>query len=107
MLYTITENNGVGSMNLSGSLTRQTEAEYPLDDPKDHVGNIGRLVEEMELKMRNSLQEVYFSKTRDIVNDLRSINPLEETRQQQAIQRELMGKLKEIKPTEDESTQSN
>lgn len=41
-------------------------------DDSAHVVNVGRMVEEMEGKMRNMLQEVYFGKTRDVVGDLRS-----------------------------------
>jgi hypothetical protein len=37
-----------------------------------HVANVGRMVEEMEGRMRGLLQEVYFGKTRDVVGDLRS-----------------------------------
>ncbi|RKP09383.1 F-actin-capping protein subunit beta [Thamnocephalis sphaerospora] len=101
MLYAITESEALGSMNLSGSMTRQTEIEYPLDEPGSHVGNIGRMVEEMELKMRSALQEVYFGKTRDVVNDLRSIDSLEQTRKQADMQRELIGKLQELQPSDE------
>ena len=45
--------------------------------------------------MRNSLQEVYFGKTKDIVNDLRSLGSLAESKKQAQIQRELMGRLME------------
>lgn len=41
-------------------------------DDSAHIVNIGRLVEDMEGKMRNMLQEVYFGKTKDVVGDLRS-----------------------------------
>ncbi|RHZ80402.1 hypothetical protein Glove_136g141 [Diversispora epigaea] len=95
MLYTITGKPELGHMNLSGSMTRQFEADYSFDEPLAHITNIGRMVEDIELKMRNLLQEVYFGKTRDIVNDLRSINSLVETRRQEEIQRELVGKLME------------
>ncbi|CAG8433798.1 11380_t:CDS:10 [Diversispora eburnea] len=95
MLYTITGKPELGHMNLSGSMTRQFEADYSFDEPLAHITNIGRMVEDIELKMRNLLQEVYFGKTRDIVNDLRSINSLVETRKQEEIQRELVGKLME------------
>ena len=47
----------------------------------------------MELKMRNSLQEVYFGKTRDIVNGLRSVDSLIESRKQAEIQKELVSRL--------------
>lgn len=52
------------------------------------------MIEDMEIKMRNLLQEVYFGKTRDIVFDLRSIDGLERARQQMALQKELVGAIK-------------
>ena len=58
-------------MKLGGSLTRQTNKDAPLSDSNPHISNIGRLVEEMENKMRNTLNEIYFGKTRDISVDLR------------------------------------
>lgn len=42
-----------------------------MNEGQSHISNMGRLVEEMENKMRNTLNEIYFGKTRDIVNDLR------------------------------------
>lgn len=66
-----------------------------MDDPSMHIANIGRMVEEMEIKMRHLLRDVYFGKTKDTVNDLRSIDSLTETRKQQAIQKEIMAKLQE------------
>ncbi|KAI7868307.1 F-actin-capping protein subunit beta [Spinellus fusiger] len=95
MLYMLTGNQGLGTMNLSGSMTRQLEQDSPVDDPFAHIANIGRMVEEMEHKMRNSLQEVYFGKTKDIVNDLRSLGSLEDSRRQAKIQQELVGRLME------------
>jgi len=52
------------------------------------------MIEEMEIKMRNLLQEVYFGKTRDVVSELRSQESLERARKQREIQRELMGFMK-------------
>ncbi|KAI7879702.1 F-actin capping protein, beta subunit [Lichtheimia hyalospora FSU 10163] len=95
MLYMITKGQELGDMNLSGSMTRQVEQDHAVDDPSAHVANIGRMVEDIELKMRNSLQEVYFGKTQDIVNDLRSLGSLEESRKQAEIQKELAGRLME------------
>jgi capping protein beta len=66
------KNGKLGSLDLSGSLTRQTERVLPLEDSSSHIANIGTLVEEIESKLRNILNEVYFGKTRDIVGDLRS-----------------------------------
>ncbi|KND04141.1 F-actin-capping protein subunit beta [Spizellomyces punctatus DAOM BR117] len=93
MLYMETGGVKFGNVNLSGSLTRQAEQDYPLDDYGTHVANMGRLVEDMEIKLRNNLQVIYFGKTKDITNDLRSINSLTDARKQMAIQSELIGKL--------------
>lgn len=89
------ENEKVGSMSLAGSLTRQVESDLVVDSVgnqgKDggHVCNIGRLVEDMEGKMRNQLQEVYFGKAKDVVGDLRSIASLAQVEQDRKTQREV------------------
>lgn len=83
-----------GEVSLSGSMTRQTEQDWPIHDTASHICNIGRMIEEMEIKMRNLLQEVYFGKTRDIVYDLRSIDDLEKARRQKELQKELVGFIK-------------
>ncbi|OSD06419.1 f-actin capping protein beta subunit [Trametes coccinea BRFM310] len=83
-----------GEVTLSGSMTRQTEQDFPLQDPSSHIANTGRMIEEMEIKMRNLLQEVYFGKTRDVVFDLRSLDDLEKARRQRELQKELVGFIK-------------
>jgi capping protein beta len=65
-----------------------------ISDATSHIANTGRMIEDMEIKMRNLLQEVYFGKTRDIVFDLRTIEGLERARQQKALQKELVGFIK-------------
>ncbi|KAK0480122.1 F-actin-capping protein subunit beta [Armillaria novae-zelandiae] len=86
--------NRDGEVNLSGSMTRQTEQDMALHDPSSHITNTGRMIEDMEIKMRNLLQEVYFGKTRDIVYDLRSVDDLEKARKQRELQKELVGFIK-------------
>ena len=67
-----------GEVSLSGSMTRQvpfdlciavkllnrgaaqTEQDCPLHDMTSHISNTGRMIEDMEIKMRNLLQEVRF-----------------------------------------------
>jgi len=83
-----------GEIGLSGSMTRQTEQDLPLHETNSHVANTGRMVEDMEIKMRGLLQEVYFGKTRDIVYDLRSVDDLEKARKQRELQKELVGFIK-------------
>ncbi|KAF8653614.1 hypothetical protein AX16_003858 [Volvariella volvacea WC 439] len=83
-----------GEVSLSGSMTRQTEQDWPIHDSSSHITNTGKMIEEMEIKMRNLLQEVYFGKTRDIVYDLRSVDDLEKARRQKELQKELVGFIK-------------
>ncbi|KAL9938151.1 hypothetical protein V8E36_002774 [Tilletia maclaganii] len=84
----------LGDLELSGSLTRLDAARFEVPTLASHIGNIGRLIENQEAKIRGLLQEVYFGKTRDIVGSLRSIESLAESRRQQDLQRELMGLMK-------------
>jgi capping protein beta len=58
-------------MKLGGSLTRQDERDFTLDDNHPHIANIGLMIEDMENQMRSVLNAIYFGKTKDIVNDLR------------------------------------
>jgi len=81
------------NVDLSGSMTRQAEADAPITDSASHIVNTGRMIEDMEIKMRNLLQEVYFGKTRDVVFDLRSMDSLEKSRRQRELQKELVGMM--------------
>ncbi|EGP88168.1 unnamed protein product [Zymoseptoria tritici ST99CH_1A5] len=89
----------VDSLELAGNLTRQTQQDLPLNGLRDaeiegcHVVNIGRMVEDMETRMRNLLQEVYFGKARDVVGDLRSIQMLSEVGKDRAAHKEVIGKM--------------
>jgi capping protein beta len=87
MLNIETETAATGQVSLAGSLTRQVnnstlyiytnplpqeERDAPVSDANPHVSNIGKMVEEMENKLRTTLEQIYFGKTKDIVNELRS-----------------------------------
>jgi capping protein beta len=78
MLWLQTSKATSGLMNLGGSLTRQHEADHPVNEANTHLANIGRMVEECESKIRATLNEIYFGKTKQIVSDLRSIDNLAE-----------------------------
>lgn len=60
-----------GDVHLAGSLTRQSEREAAAADARAHVVNMGRQLEEMELKMRDALTHVYFGKTQEVFNHVR------------------------------------
>ncbi|EEB07603.1 F-actin capping protein beta subunit [Schizosaccharomyces japonicus yFS275] len=68
-------------LGLSGQLTRQTSQRLEVSDVYSQVANVGRMVEDMENRMRTFLQEVYFGKTNDVVNAIRSVMPLEEVKE--------------------------
>lgn len=44
------------SLKLSGSMTRQAEERHAGSKDEDHLKNVGRMLEEMENRMRDSLQ---------------------------------------------------
>jgi len=94
ILHLSTGNDNLGEMDLSGNMTRQIESDLPVDDDTSHIANIGKLVEDMELKMRNLLQEVYFGKAKDVVGDLRSIAPLTEANRDKATHQEMINSMK-------------
>lgn len=93
------QTGAVDSLDLAGNLTRQTSQRCALTGMRDndieqsHVVNIGRMVEEMETRMRNLLQEVYFGKAKDVVGDLRSIQPLSEAEKDRAAHQEVISKM--------------
>ena len=51
-----TASEALGEMDLSGNMTRQIEQDMLVQDDSSHIVNVGRLVEDMELKMRNLLR---------------------------------------------------
>ena len=60
-----------------------------MDKNNPHIANIGRMVEDMELKLRTTLQTIYFGKTKDIVNDLRQSISVSSLQQRNALQAEI------------------
>ncbi|ONL98535.1 putative F-actin-capping protein subunit beta [Zea mays] len=69
MLSLTTNNKQSGTFNLSGSIRRQMSMTLAVAD--GHLVNMGKMIEEMEGKLRNSLDQVYFGKTREMVCTLR------------------------------------
>jgi capping protein beta len=94
ILHLSTSSDGLGDMDLSGNMTRQIESDFPVDDDTSHIANIGKLVEDMELKMRNLLQEVYFGKAKDVVGDLRSIASLSEANRDRDAHKDVINAMK-------------
>lgn len=93
MLWLQTSKAGSGTMNLGGSLTRQAENDFNVNETNPHIANIGRMVEEMENKIRNTLNDIYFGKTKDIVNGLRTTQSAEELSKKMMLQTDLASAL--------------
>jgi hypothetical protein len=56
ILHLANQTDALGEMDLSGNMTRQIETDLPVESDASHIANVGRLVEDMELKMRNLLR---------------------------------------------------
>ncbi|KAM7507958.1 hypothetical protein LguiA_018411 [Lonicera macranthoides] len=69
MLSLTTNNESSGTFSLSGSIRRQMNMNLAMTD--GHLCNMGKMIEEMEGKLRNSLDQVYFGKTKEMVCILR------------------------------------
>lgn len=84
---------------LAGSITRQSESTASLgngcsdDTIEEHIPHMGRMVEEMESRLRSSLQEIYFGKTHDVINEIRPVMPAGFLRHQADLQKEMLGRL--------------
>lgn len=63
----------LGDLTLDGTLTRQTEKTLDYEDQYSHVSNMGRMVEDMEIEMRSSMDALYISKTREVINGMRKL----------------------------------
>ncbi|CAK9295877.1 unnamed protein product [Gordionus sp. m RMFG-2023] len=94
MLWLQTSKEDSGTVILGGSLTRQMESDAPVPDYTYHIVNMGRIIEEMENKIRNTLNEVYFGKTMDIVNALRNVNKIAIEKDKEALRDDLTSAIK-------------
>ena len=62
--------------------------------------NIGQMVEAMENNIRQQIDGIYFGKTRDIVNGMRSLTSLSQKKNFSGLNAELAGALSKRKPVE-------
>jgi len=89
MLNIETETPATGQISLAGSLTRQEEKDLPVTEGTPHINNIGKMVEDMEIKLRTTLETIYFGKTKDIVNELRSATSASVMGQRKQLQQQI------------------
>lgn len=77
------------------------EQDSAVSEAVPHIANIGKMVEDMENKIRTTLNEIYFGKTKDIVNGLRSLQPLQDRKQQEALRNDLAQALRSRQAKQD------
>ena len=70
-------NKTCGNVSLSGSLTRSCSAEKSVKDyySLEHLENIGKMVEDLESNISNTLDAIYVSKSKEIIDTSR-VNPI-------------------------------
>jgi capping protein beta len=72
MLTMTTEKGNAGNVLLSGSLTRKAkEKQFEVNNDDDHIVNMGKLIEDIEISIRGEIEGVYIQKTREVVNNIR------------------------------------
>jgi len=89
MLSLETQTDQTGQVSLSGSLTRQDEKDQNVNDQNPHIINIGRMIEDMEFKLRTTIETIYFGKTKDIVNELRQAVSVGVLKQREKVQKQI------------------
>jgi len=72
------KNANIGEVDLSGSMTQQDSKSLKVDDLTPHIANLGKMLEDMELKIRNSIDVIYIQKTREVINGMRSSSAAKE-----------------------------
>lgn len=92
----LTKSTKLNSTYLSGNLTRQTEKTVSFKDSTTHIANIGSIIEDVEIQMRNMLQEVYFGKTKDVLSDIRSLEALPQRNEAKQRQESLINKFENL-----------
>jgi capping protein beta len=64
----------IGTVDLSGNMTKQDTKRCPLDVENTHISNLGKMLEDMELRIRNAIEGIYIQKTREIINGMRNMH---------------------------------
>uniref|UniRef100_A0A6B2LDA8 F-actin-capping protein subunit beta n=1 Tax=Arcella intermedia TaxID=1963864 RepID=A0A6B2LDA8_9EUKA len=90
MLTIETSDEKSGTYSLCGNMTRQEAREdQPVNKEKTHLINVGSFIEDVEGKVRTSMNTVYFGKTKDIVNDLRVAKGVSQAAKAKAAQEDI------------------
>lgn len=72
MISMVLTDDKVGNVDLSGLRTQQDTKRLKVDADAPHIANMGKMLEDMELRIRNAIEGIYIQKTREVINGMRS-----------------------------------
>jgi len=75
--------NGLGTIDLSGSVSSLKNVTKEVDPKEGHLPTMGAMIEDAEIQLRGQVEGIYMQKTKEIVNGIRLKDPYEKTRAQQ------------------------
>ena len=93
MLSLSTKSESLGEVCLAGSLTRQQSETCPLNSRNTHLGNIGKLVEATENRLRLQVTDIYFAKTKEVLSTVRSFMGMPDQEKQKLLTMDLAAAL--------------
>jgi len=73
MISMVMENGKIGSCDLSGSMNKQKSETKAINKQNgtNHLINMGTMIEAMDHRIRGEIMEIYFSKTRQVIDGMR------------------------------------
>jgi capping protein beta len=72
MISMVLKDKNIGSVDLSGLRTQQDTRRLKPDADAPHLTHMGKMLEDIELRIRNAIEGIYIQKTREVINGMRS-----------------------------------
>jgi len=72
MISMVLTDDKVGNVDLSGLRTQQDSKRLENTVESPHIANMGKMLEDIELRIRNAIEGIYIQKTREVINGMRS-----------------------------------
>lgn len=84
-----------GEIDLSGSLTRQKVSTMAndKDELNTHIANMGGMIEDMEGRLRSTVDVVYFGKTQEVMSYMREVRGTAEAKQREKVQKQVISEM--------------
>jgi capping protein beta len=56
---------------IGASLSKEVEKTLPIHNPTDHIINIGKIIEDVEIELRSNMDVLYIQKTKEVIDSIR------------------------------------